>query len=261
MAILMQPRKRFGQHFLSNQRIIANIVAALAPQASDHLVEIGPGQGALTVPVLKLVKHLEVIELDRDLIPELERRCLPFGELKVYAQDALQFDFRSIVRGAEKLRVFGNLPYNISTPLLFHLLAYNDVIGDMLFMLQKEVAERMVAPVNSEHYGRLSVMVQFHCRAELLFDVPPSAFYPPPQVKSSMVRLMPDDRFSRGVRDYARFAEVVRLAFNQRRKTLRNSLKHLVSDDDWAHMALHSDLRPENLRVEDFINIANTVGT
>ena len=181
------PRKRFGQHFLSDQGIIQRIVAALAPRPGEHLVEIGPGQGAITLPILKLVKQFDVVELDRDLIPQLQERCAHAGKLQIHSADALEFDFSSLKNDARLLRVFGNLPYNISTPLIFHLLDFAPVIADMLFMLQREVAERLAAETASEHYGRLSVMVQYHCQVDLLFDVPPEAFYPPPQVTSSII--------------------------------------------------------------------------
>lgn len=253
------PRKRFGQHFLRDQMIIQRIIDAIHPSTRDHLVEIGPGQGAMTVPLLKEVKQLEVVELDRDLIPELERRTERLGKLTVYSADALEFDFASIKQDDRKLRVVGNLPYNISTPLIFHLLTYSAIISDMVFMLQKEVALRLAAQPSTDDYGRLSVMVQYHCAVELLFDVPATAFYPPPQVKSSIVQLTPYPTPPFPANDYKLFAEIVKLAFGQRRKTLRNSLKELVSDDAWAHINIHSNLRPENLSVQDFVAIANAM--
>src|SRR5687768_5300534 len=157
------PRKRFGQHFLCDPTVVDRIVAALAPKSTDYLVEIGPGQGAITLPIIKQTKQLEVVELDRDLIPELKDRIGTRGNLLVHEADALKFDFASLKTSEKRLRVFGNLPYNISTPLLFHLLTFADIISDMLFMLQKEVAERITADVDTEHYGRLSVMMQYHC--------------------------------------------------------------------------------------------------
>lgn len=178
------PRKRFGQHFLCDHHVIQHIVSALSPEPNQHLIEIGPGGGALTTPVLKKMKQLEVIELDRDLIVELKERYRQYPDLAIYSADVLEFDFSTIKKDDRLLRIFGNLPYNISTPLIFHLLTYTSIIADMLFMLQKEVAERMAAPTNTENYGRLSVMVQYHCQVELLFDVPPSAFSPPPKVQS-----------------------------------------------------------------------------
>ncbi len=249
-------RKRFGQHFLCNEAIIQQIIAALAPQQEEHLIEIGPGQGALTVPVLELIKKLEVIELDRDLIPELEKRCQRKGELHIYAADALTFNFANLKTDDRLLRVFGNLPYNISTPLIFHLLSFAPMISNMLFMLQKEVAERLAAKPSRPEYGRLSVMTQYHCQIERLFDVPASAFYPEPRVTSSIVLLKPYRQYPYQANDYALFETIVRQAFNQRRKTLRNSLKECIDDDGWAHTAIRSDLRPENLSVKDFVEIS-----
>lgn len=253
------PRKRFGQHFLCDKAIIQRIIAALAPKSKEHLLEIGPGQGALTLPILKQIQQLEVVELDRDLIPELEERTQHSGKLIIYSADALKFDFASVKKDDRFLRIFGNLPYNISTPLIFHLLTFAPIISDMLFMLQKEVAERMAAKPDSSDYGRLSVMVQYHCQVELLFDVPASAFYPPPQVQSSIVRLIPYRQYPYLAKDYSLFEAIVKHAFGQRRKTLRNSLRDLVDDDTWAHIQIHSNLRAENLSVKDFVEISNAV--
>lgn len=253
------PRKRFGQHFLSDQAVIHRIIEMLAPKREDHLVEIGPGQGALTVPALKLVKTLEVIEIDRDLIHELEKRTHRSGFLKIYQEDALQFDFAKLKKDERLLRVFGNLPYNISTPLIFHLLEFREIIADMLFMLQKEVAARIAAVAGDKNFSRLSVMVQYHCQVEILMEISPRAFYPPPQVKSSIVKLIPHRELPDYARDYDLFVEIVRHAFGQRRKTLRNSLKEIVADDVWAHIELHSDLRPQDLSVKDFVMIANAI--
>ena len=251
------PRKRFGQHFLHDNAIIQRIIATLAPKANEHLVEIGPGLGALTLPLLKKTKGLDVIELDRDLIPQLKEKSHDIGELTIYSADALTFDFASIKKDERYLRIFGNLPYNISTPLIFHLLHFAPIVSDMLFMLQKEVAERMAANANDEHYGRLSVMVQYHCEVDIAFDVPPSAFYPPPKVDSSIVRLTPYRNYPHCAHDYPLFESIVRHAFGQRRKTLRNSLKTIIEDDAWAAISIPSTLRPENLTVNDFIEISN----
>jgi 16S rRNA (adenine1518-N6/adenine1519-N6)-dimethyltransferase len=252
------PRKRFGQHFLRDQAIISRIVASLAPKKGEHLLEIGPGQGAITLPILKLVHHLDVVELDRDLIPELEERCRNTGMLTIYSADALNFDFASVKKDERMLRVFGNLPYNISTPLIFHLLTFTTTIADMLFMLQKEVAERLAAEADSEHYGRLSVMVQYHCQVDLLFDVPPSAFHPPPKVTSSIVRLIPHHQPPFLAKNYHFFESVVKYAFGQRRKTLRNSLKSVIRTEAWEQIKVRPDLRPENLSVQDFVELSNT---
>jgi 16S rRNA (adenine1518-N6/adenine1519-N6)-dimethyltransferase len=253
------PRKRFGQHFLRDQNVIQRIVAAIRPTPVDHLVEIGPGQGAITLPVLKLSHKLEVIEFDRDLIPELEARTEARGGLIIHEADALSFDFASLCHDGKPLRVFGNLPYNISTPLLFHVLSFADKISDMVFMLQKEVAERLAAEADTDDYGRLSVMVQYHCKVELLFDVPPGAFHPPPKVQSSIVRLTPYHSLPHPVSNYQLFESVVKHAFGQRRKTLRNSLKELVDAETWERLPIRSDLRAEDLTVKDFVTISNAL--
>lgn len=253
------PRKRFGQHFLSDQDIVFRIVAALNPKNTEHLVEIGPGQGALTVEVLKKTKYLEVIELDRDLVPVLLERTRPFGELMVENVDVLDFDFAGLQNDQRKLRVFGNLPYNISTPLIFHLLHASHVILDMLFMLQKEVALRLIAGANDAHYGRLSVMVQYQAAVAHLFDVSPQAFYPPPQVQSSIVQITPYETLPYQAKDFDLFATIVKEAFGMRRKTLRNSLKKIIDDTLWAQLPITSDLRPESLSVKDFVDLSNAV--
>lgn len=254
------PRKHFGQHFLCDQSTVARIVAALDPKKGEHLIEIGPGQGALTLPVLKKVNSLTAIELDRDLIPQLEHRYSSHGHLQIYNEDVLTFDFARLKTDDRLLRVFGNLPYNISTPILFHLLNFAPMIADMLFMLQKEVAHRITAKANTDPYGRLSVMVQYHYEVSLLFDVPGDAFFPMPQVQSSMVHFLPYRAVPFQANDYALFEEIVRHSFGQRRKTLRNSLKEIVSDEVWANIDIHSDLRPETLTVRDFVEISNAVG-
>lgn len=251
------PRKRFGQNFLCDQQVVSHIVASLAPGKMDHLVEIGPGQGALTLPVLKKVKTLEVVELDRDLIPALKERAGSQGDLIIHQADALKFNFASLKTDDRPLRVFGNLPYNISTPLLFHLLTFTNLISDMMFMLQKEVAERIAAPVNSDHYGRLSVMVQYHCTTELLFIVPPEAFYPAPKVQSSIIKLTPHKVLPFVANNYATFESVVKHAFEMRRKTLRNSLKKLIDDALWEKIGINPQSRAENLSVEEFVKISN----
>jgi 16S rRNA (adenine1518-N6/adenine1519-N6)-dimethyltransferase len=250
-------RKRFGQHFLHDPQIIQRLVDMIDPQPGQHLVEIGPGQGALTVPVLKKTRQLEVIEIDRDLIPLLKMHCLDKGDLLVHSADALKFDFASIAKTAQSLRVIGNLPYNISTPLIFHLLKYAEYIMDMHFMLQKEVVERLAAQPGTAAYGRLSIMLQYHCQVMPLFDVPAAAFYPPPQVDSGVVRFLPHREKIHSLHDYSHFALIVREAFSHRRKTLRNSLKRIISEEAWAQIPIDSHLRPEQLSVEDYVAISN----
>ncbi len=250
-------RKRFGQHFLHDKQIIERLVNVINPCPGQHLVEIGPGQGALTVPILKKIEQLDVVELDRDLIPALKTRCLGKGSLIVHQADALEFDFRTVIHNAESLRIVGNLPYNISTPLIFHLLEYAEHIIDMHFMLQKEVVDRLAAGKGEDAYGRLSIMVQYHCKVTSLFDVPPQAFYPPPQVDSSVVRLIPHRELPYLAKDYNHFANLVKLAFSYRRKTLRNCLKTIMSDTDWGKTDIDAHLRPEQLNVGDYVRLSN----
>lgn len=251
------PRKRFGQHFLHDKQIIQRLVETISPLPEEHFVEIGPGQGALTVPILKKIHAIDVIELDRDLIPALKIRCKDLGTMNVYEGDALAFDYSTLIRNGEPIRLIGNLPYNISTPLIFHLLTYSAHITDMHFMLQKEVVDRLAAKASDDAYGRLGIMVQYHCRIAALFDVPPSAFYPPPQVQSSIVRLVPYQTIPHLAKDYTHFQSLVKQAFSMRRKTLRNSLKTLIDDEDWKRVPIDPHLRPEQLSVEDYVKLSN----
>lgn len=252
-------RKRFGQHFLHDKQVIQRIIDFIHPLSEEHLVEIGPGQGALTLPILKTVGQLDVIEIDWDLIPALKTRCLGKGALIVHQADALEFNFKTLLWNNELLRIIGNLPYNISTPLIFHLLEFSSFIKDMHFMLQKEVVNRLAASPGCGDYGRLSIMVQYHCEVTALFDVHPDAFYPPPQVESSVVRFIPYAKKPIETLNYAHFENVVKVAFSHRRKTLRNSLKTLLTDDDWSRIEIDPNLRPEELKVEDFVNLSNTL--
>ncbi|HEU5281557.1 MAG TPA: 16S rRNA (adenine(1518)-N(6)/adenine(1519)-N(6))-dimethyltransferase RsmA [Gammaproteobacteria bacterium] len=253
------PRKRFGQHFLCDQSVIHRIVHAIAPSRGEHLIEIGPGQGAMTLPLMKQMHEMEVIELDRDLIDELSSRVQPFGRLQVHNQDVLTFDFTAARSDDRLLRVVGNLPYNISTPLIFHLLDHAAVIKDMVFMLQKEVADRLAAAPGSHAYGRLSVMVQYHCEATHLFDVAPSAFYPPPKVQSSIIRLRPYAKRPCVANDEKHFETLVKAAFATRRKTLRNNLKTMVPDELWTVLNIDPGLRAEVLPVSDFVRLSNAL--
>src|SRR5699024_3083287 len=218
-------RKRFGQNYLHDDQIIQSIVAAINPQANDFLIEIGPGLGALTEPVAEQIEHLTVIELDRDLAERLRHHPFLHQKLTVIEQDVMRFDFQQLAQQAEKpLRIFGNLPYNISTPLMFHLFQYHDVIQDMHFMLQKEVVNRLCAGPNSKAYGRLTIMAQYFCQVIPVLEVPPSAFKPAPKVDSAVVRLVPHKVLPYPVKDLYWLNRVCTQAFNQRRKTLRNSL-------------------------------------
>jgi len=249
-------KKSLGQHFLHDPNILNKIVAAIAPQADDLMVEIGPGLGALTRPLLQHLKHLHVVEFDRDLVPRL-RAEFPPERLTVHERDALKFDFGCL--GAN-LRVVGNLPYNISSPLLFHLADYADQIKDMHFMLQKEVVDRMAAEPDSADYGRLSVMLQARFRVAKLFNVPPGAFNPPPKVDSAVVRLAPLPAAAIAYRDARAFAEVVARAFGQRRKTLRNTLKGLVDPSAMAALGIDPGRRGETLSVAEFARLSEQAG-
>ena len=246
-------RKRFGQNFLIEPRVIADIIAAVAPARHDTLVEIGPGQGALTGPLLERLEHLQVVELDRDLVAALARRYPP-ERLLIHSGDALNFDFGAL---GPDLRVVGNLPYNISTPLLFHLASFAPQLRDLHFMLQQEVVERMVAAPGGRDYGRLSVMLQYRFDLEALFTVPPEAFSPAPKVYSAVVRLRPRPLADLTASDEAVFARVVTAAFSQRRKMLRNTLRDLVSVDQLAALGIGATQRAEELSVSDYLRLAN----
>jgi len=246
------PRKRFGQHFLVDEGVIHAIVNAINPKPDELLVEIGPGLGALTKPLLERVPHLHVVELDRDIIARLKNNY-PAERLSIHEGDALKFDFGGF---GKTIRICGNLPYNISSPLLFHLMNYADSIADMTFMLQKEVVDRMVAEPSTPAYGRLSVMLQRRLHMEWLLDVPPDAFDPPPKVNSAVVRLIPKAPGSYPALDENRFAEVVAAAFSQRRKTLRNTLGKLIGEDAFTAAGINPGLRAENLSVSDFEKLA-----
>ena len=257
MPTTHQSRKRFGQHFLRDFGVIQRILQAIRPLPDQHLVEIGPGLGALTGPLLAAAGRLEVVELDRDLIPPLQHRCKGTGELLIHNADALSFDFSQLRRDQRRLRVLGNLPYNISTPLLFHLLEQADHIGDMHFMLQKEVVERMAASPGEAAYGRLSVMLQYRCRVEPLFTIPASAFTPPPKVESAFVRLIPSAQPPVAVADEQCFAALVRQTFSQRRKTLRNTLRGILGAADIEAAGVDPGARPETLGLAEFAALSN----
>ena len=255
-----QARKRFGQNFLHDQNVIYNILAHAHPEPSQHWVEIGPGLGALTQPLLKARVKLDVIELDRDLAAHLQKQFAGNEYLTVHSSDALKFDFSQLMQGEEKLRVIGNLPYNISTPLLFHLLENSANIWDMHFMLQKEVVERICAKPGCKNYGRLSVMMQYHCHSEWLFDVPPESFDPIPQVISAIVKLVPHQLVPVAIKDMSSFKRLVTQAFSQRRKTIRNSLRNLVSEQQMLALDIDPNLRAESLSLEQFalLNLHST---
>ncbi|MDP8052362.1 16S rRNA (adenine(1518)-N(6)/adenine(1519)-N(6))-dimethyltransferase RsmA [Pasteurella atlantica] len=255
-------RKRFGQNFLQDQDVIHNIIAAINPQNSDFLIEIGPGLGALTEPVAEQVDKLTVIELDRDLAKRLRHHPFLNQKLTVIEQDALNFNFREYFKTLNLnenngIRIFGNLPYNISTPLIFHLLTFHDLIQDMHFMLQKEVVKRLCAAPNSKTYGRLTVMAQYYCQIIPVLEVPPSAFKPAPKVDSAVVRLVPHTILPYPVKDISYLNRVVTQAFNQRRKTLRNSLSQLFTADQLEALGMNLQARAENLSLADYVSLAN----
>lgn len=250
-------RKRFGQNFLTDDYIIGEIVNAISPDDQHVMVEIGPGLGALTFPVMEQVEHLNVVELDRDLVQRFEEDQLLQRKLTVYQADAMKFDFAQLVPDDKKMKLFGNLPYNISTPLLFHLFNFCDHISDMHFMLQKEVVDRMCAEPGSKAFGKLSVMTQYYCDAEPVVAVDPNCFTPPPKVVSAVVRLVP--KTQRADVDTQVLERVAGAAFNQRRKTIRNSLKDVLDASELEALGLDPKLRAESLSLADFIAIAQFV--
>ena len=250
-------RKRFGQNFLHDQNIIEQIVDVINPQTGENLVEIGPGLAALTEPVADRSGHLNVIEIDRDLADRLESHPFLNEKLTVTRGDAMKINFDDFIDGDEPMRVFGNLPYNISTPLIFHLLQYTDSIKDMHFMLQKEVVDRLAAQPGSKTYGRISVSVQQACRVTPVLTVPAGAFNPPPKVESAVVRLEPYSASPTPVTDKQQLHTLCLQAFNQRRKTIRNNLKGLLNESQLAELGIDPGARPETLSVADYCNMAN----
>lgn len=253
-----RPKKSFGQHFLHEKRYIERIVAAIAPRPDDRVVEIGPGEGALTLPLLAAAGRLTAIELDTDLIPALQARASDVGALEIIHADVLKVDFTALAQrlGVPRVRLAGNLPYYISSPILFHCVDHAAAIQDMHFMLQKEVVERMAAEPGSKVYGRLSVMLQLACRVEPLFTVPPGAFRPPPKVDSAVVRLVPLAPHERHDADPQRLYAIVKAAFAQRRKTLANGLKTLLDSEAIARAGIDPKARAETLAPTDFVRLA-----
>jgi 16S rRNA (adenine1518-N6/adenine1519-N6)-dimethyltransferase len=253
-------KKALGQHFLHERGIIDKMLLAIAPKPGDRFVEIGPGQGALTFPLLERHGALTAIEFDRDLLAPLAAASQAHGELTLIHSDVLNVDFGMLAAEPPggQIRLVGNLPYNLSSPILFHALDHAAAIRDMHFMLQKEVVDRMAAAPGSKVYGRLSVMLQAYCRVTGLFKVPPGAFRPPPKVDSAVVRLLPKPADEIGIDDPARFAAIVRAAFGQRRKTLRNALVGVCEAADIVAAGIDPQARAEQLNVADFVHLANT---
>lgn len=252
-------KKQFGQNFLNNGRVIDQIVAAIRPKPENHLVEIGPGEAALTVPLIDVVKRMDIIEIDNDLIEPLKIRFASKPAFNLHHTDALAFDYATLLEfePEQPLRIVGNLPYNISSPLMFHLLNFSDHIQDMHFMLQKEVVDRITANPGIKAYGRLSVMIQYACETEYLFTVGPENFTPPPKVESAIVRLLPYKTKPFVADDDADFAELVKQAFSQKRKTLRNTLKGFLEVEDIEACGINPTARAETLSVEKFVELAN----
>jgi len=254
-----RPRKRFGQHFLHDRQVVERILGAVDPQPGQGLLEIGPGQGALTLPLLRRCQRLIAVEIDRDLVPVLKQQAEGVGELEIVNADILDFELASLGR-KDKIRLVGNLPYNISTPLMFHLLESASLIHDMHFMVQREVALRAVASPGDSSYGRLSVMLQYRCRCHYLFDVAPGSFRPPPKVDSAVIRLEPYPQPPQDIGDYAVFAQLVQAAFGQRRKTISNSLKSMLDRDAIEACGIDPRLRAENLAIADFARLSRSLG-
>lgn len=266
-------RKRFGQNFLVDNTVINRIVDCIQPREKDLMIEIGPGLGAMTRPLLSRINRLNVIELDRDIIPKLIANCIAANSankdrLVVNEMDVLKFDFSAfhsrILSATEagtetKLRLVGNLPYNISTPILFHLLKYRHLIQDMFFMLQKEVVDRIVSTPGNKHYGRLSVMLQTYCETQSLFQVPPSAFEPAPKVDSAILCLQPYSKYDEQIDNFSNYEKLVRQAFSQRRKTLKNTLKTICTGEQIEQAGLSPSQRAEELSVAEFVSLYKSI--
>ena len=257
------PRKRFGQNFLQDQGVIAGIINAVDPHKDDAIVEIGPGLAALTAPLLDRVPTLHVVEIDRDIVTHLSARYSA-ERLVIHNIDALQFDFGALARQIApggRIKLVGNLPYNISTPLLFHLASFGAVIHDMHFMLQKEVVDRMVAEPGTTDYGRLSIMLQYRYLMDHIIDVPPESFDPPPKVDSAVVRMVPYDTLPHPAVNEEHLQKLVITAFAQRRKTIRNNLKGIASDEQLAAVGIDPSWRPENISVAQYVALSNTLAS
>ena len=253
-------RKRFGQNFLIDHGIIRDIVRSVHPHKDDVIVEIGPGKGAITQLLADACDNLNVIELDRDLVPWLKVKFEKHPNFQLFQADALQFDFAQLIKNDKPLRIVGNLPYNISTPLIFHLLTYANKVQDMHFMLQKEVVKRMAAQPGESAYGRLGIMVQYYCAVEDLFDVPPTSFDPAPKVDSAIVRLIPYAQLPHVASNVKTLETLVNVAFQQRRKTLRNSLKQLLTAEQLESLPVDLSLRPEEISLPEYVAMSNLLG-
>jgi 16S rRNA (adenine1518-N6/adenine1519-N6)-dimethyltransferase len=256
-----QPRKRFGQHFLTDAAVLEQIVAAIGVSPQDYLVEIGPGQGALTEYLIPAAKQLDIVEIDRDLVAYLRQRYGNSEHLTIHQADALHFDWGDFLQHLPRRRITGNLPYNITTPLLFTLLECGGQIQDMHFLLQKEVVDRLTAAVSGHNYSRLTVMAQYYARLTALFNVGPSAFSPPPKVESALVRIEPYATLPAKAEDLTLFTQVVKEAFTYRRKTLANSLRKFISAAELESINIDPHWRPQQITVENFVKISNMLST
>ena len=254
-----QARKRFGQNFLHDQQIIERIIKVISPSQENHIVEIGPGHGALTKPLFESGADLDCIEIDKDLAEFIDNQFVNHSRVRVYQSDILKFDLSILSNKDRNLRVVGNLPYNISTPVIFHLLKNHELIEDMTFMLQLEVIQRMASSVGQKNYGRLSLMTQYYCKVEHLFNVPSSSFIPKPKVVSAIVRLTPHQTFPVKVIDPKCLQIVIRTAFNQRRKTLKNSLKAIMPTSALDKLPIDASLRPASLSLKDYAMISDAI--
>ncbi len=257
--MIHKARKRFGQNFLHDDNVIYNIVSNIQVQKNDHWVEIGPGLGAITEPLLQKEVTLDVVELDRDLVSLLQSKFKQYSNLIIHSADALNFNFAALASTDKKLRIIGNLPYNISTPLLFHLLENSFCIKDMHFMLQKEVVDRICADPGSKKYGRLSVMMQYYCDCELIFDVPPESFDPIPKVMSSIIKLIPHPTPPVEIKSTEHLNKLLKTAFSQRRKTIRNSLKTLISEEQLISEAIDPTLRAESISLAEYARLSHLI--
>jgi 16S rRNA (adenine1518-N6/adenine1519-N6)-dimethyltransferase len=255
----VRKKKFLGQHFLHDQRVLSKIITAFMPKQDDYVVEIGPGEGALTTKLLPFGCVINAIEIDLEVIPRLKENCKRFTNLHIFAEDVLAIDFLKFSSSLDPIRLIGNLPYNISTPLLFKAIEYIDLLKDMHFMLQKEVAERIIAAPGSKIYGRLSVMLQYYCEVELLFYVGSGAFSPPPKVDSAVIKLVPRKQDVIKAHNKKLFSEIVRTAFCQRRKIIANSLKQYITSQRLEQLNLNPLMRPEQLQVADFVAISNAL--
>ncbi len=252
-------KKQFGQNFLCDQGIIDSIISTINAHDDETIVEIGPGLAALTEPMCEHIRHLNVIEIDHDLADRLRHHPFIHDQLTIYNEDALTFDFTKLKEEGKKLRVYGNLPYNISTPLLFHLISFGTLIHDMHFMLQKEVVDRLIAQPGCSDYGKLSVMSQYHCKMMPFLEVPPQAFRPSPKVNSAVIRIVPYSQKPYIAEDESLLNRIAAAAFNQRRKTIANSMQEFLTGDDFSTLNLDPKLRAENITVKQYVEIANYV--